>query len=87
MVLEKGNQEILETYEPSKKGRKTYKKKFGARCFLYPKELKYPICHKKTGRVECKGLLAAHNRAMLSVRRKLKPKNIVINGLLKRHEN
>ena len=58
----------------SKKGRKTYKKKFGARCFLYPKGLKYPICHKKTGRVECKGLLAAHNRATLSVRRKLKPK-------------
>ena len=60
--------------KPSKKGRKTYKKKFGAKCFLYPKDLKYPICHKKTGKVECKGLLAAHNRAMLSVRRKLKPK-------------
>jgi len=60
--------------KPSKKGRKTYKKKFGAKCFLYPKDLKYPICHKKTGKVECKGLLAAHNRAMLNVRRKLKPK-------------
>lgn len=60
--------------KPSKKGRKTYKKKFGEKCFLYPKDLKYPICHKKTGKVKCKGLLAAHNRAMLSVRRKLKPK-------------
>ena len=60
--------------KPSKKGRKTYKKKFGAKCFIYPRKLKYPICHKKTGKVECKGLLAAHNRAMLSVRRKLKPK-------------
>ena len=56
------------------KNRKTFKKKYGSRCFLLPKQLKYPICHKKTGKINCKGLLAAHNRAALSIRRKLKPK-------------
>lgn len=56
------------------KNRKTFKKKYGSKCFLLPKQLKYPICHKRTGKVNCKGLLAAHNRAALSIRRKLKPK-------------
>tara|TARA_B100000700_G_C14745647_1_gene715105 strand:- start:65 stop:358 length:294 start_codon:yes stop_codon:yes gene_type:complete len=60
--------------KPSKKGRKTYKKKYGSRCFLLPRQLKYPICDKKTGKMNCKGLLAAHYRASLSIRRKLKPK-------------
>ena len=59
---------------PSKKHLKKYKKKHGSACFLLPKENKYPVCHKRTGRVECKGLLAAHNRAALSIYRKLKPK-------------
>ena len=60
--------------KPSKKGRKTYKKKYGTRCFLLPSQLKYPVCDKKTGKMNCKGLLAAHYRASLSIRRKLKPK-------------
>ena len=60
--------------KPSKKGRKTYKKKYGSRCFLLPSQLKYPVCDKKTGKMNCKGLLAAHYRASLSIRRKLKPK-------------
>ena len=60
--------------KPSKKGRKTYKKKYGSRCFLLPSQLKYPICDKKTGKMNCKGLLSANYRAALSIRRKLKPK-------------
>lgn len=60
--------------KPSNKTRKTYKKKYGTRCFLLPSQDKYPICNKYTGKIECKGLLAAHNRAALSIRRKLKPK-------------
>tara|TARA_Y100000991_G_C21955695_1_gene341964 strand:+ start:515 stop:1531 length:1017 start_codon:yes stop_codon:yes gene_type:complete len=60
--------------KPSKKGRKTYKKKYGSRCFLLPSQLKYPVCDKKTGKMNCKGLLAAYYRASLSIRRKLKPK-------------
>ena len=59
---------------PSKKTLKTYKKKYGKQCFLLPSQNKYPICNKYNGKVSCKGLLAAHNRAMLSVYRKLKPK-------------
>lgn len=60
--------------KPSKKGRKTYKKKYGSRCFLLPSQLKYPVCDKKTGKMNCKGLLSANYRAALSIRRKLKPK-------------
>ena len=60
---------------PSKKHIKTYKKKYGSKCFLLSRENKYPICNKSTGKIECKGLLAAHNRAILSIYRKLKPKS------------
>ena len=42
----------------------TYKRRFGARCFLEPKRLKYPIC--KAGRVSCKALNAAHYYARLN---------------------
>lgn len=59
---------------PAKSTLKKYKKKYGSKCFLLSKENKYPICNKYTGKVSCKGLLAAHYRAMLSVYRKLKPK-------------
>lgn len=59
---------------PSKKTLRQYKKKYGKQCFLLPSQNKYPICNKYSGKVSCKGLLAAHNRAMLSVYRKLKPK-------------
>ena len=60
--------------KPSKKQLKTYKKKHGSSCFLLPRENKYPVCDKRSGNIECKGLLAAHNRAALSIYRKLKPK-------------
>ena len=49
-------------------------KKYGKRCFLLPNELKYPICNKYTGKIECIGLSAAQSRAALSIYRKLKPK-------------
>ena len=48
--------------------------KYGSRCFLLPKQLKYPICNKFTGKIECVGLSAAQSRAALSIYRKLKPK-------------
>ena len=32
--------------------RKNMLKKYGSRCYLLPKELKYPICNKYTG-IEC----------------------------------
>lgn len=69
--------------DPPKRTLKNYKKKYGSRCFLRPRELKYPICDKRNGKVHCKGLLAAHNRAMLSVRRKLKPKKYSYRKLAK----
>jgi len=57
------------------KQRKNMYKRYGKRCFLLPKELKYPVCNKYTGKMECVGLLAAQNRAALSVYRRLKPKS------------
>ena len=73
--------------KPSSKRLKSYKRKFGPSCFLLPKQMKYPICNKKDGKVECKGLLAAHNRAMLSVRRKLKPKTYSYKKMAKKARN
>jgi len=46
------------------KYRKSYKKKYGARCFLQPKTLKYPICTK--GKLDCSGLNAAAYYARLN---------------------
>jgi len=34
-----------------------YKKKYGSRCFLRPRDLAYPIC--SHGKIDCKGLRAA----------------------------
>ena len=41
------------------KSRKTMKQKYGSKCFLEPKRMKYPICSKFTGKQECMGLYAA----------------------------
>lgn len=49
-------------------------KNYKSSCYLLPKYKKYPVCDKYTKKINCKGLLAAHNRAALSIRRKLKPK-------------
>lgn len=38
-------------------------KKFGARCFLGPKSLKFPICAYPSGAISCDGLRAAYVRA------------------------
>ena len=46
------------------KYRKSYKKKYGARCFLRPNTLKYPICSK--GKVNCVALNAAAYYARLN---------------------
>ena len=43
----------------TEQSRKTMKRKYGSRCFLEPKRMKYPICSKFTGKQECMGLRAA----------------------------
>ena len=43
----------------SNKSRKNMKTKYGSKCFLEPKTLKYPICNKFNGKQECMGLYAA----------------------------
>ena len=37
--------------------RSSYKKRYGSRCFLRPKDKKYPIC--TDGKIDCKGVRAA----------------------------
>ena len=56
--------------------RKSYKKKYGSRCFLKPRVEKYPIC--KNGKIDCKGLQSAmyysrllHNKNVTKKARKL----------------
>jgi hypothetical protein len=44
--------------------RKSYKKRYGSRCFLEPKTLKYPICTR--GKLDCRGLNAAYYYARLN---------------------
>ena len=51
------------------KYRKSYKKKYGARCFLQPKTLKYPICTK--GKIDCAALNAAAYYARFNKNKKL----------------
>ena len=43
----------------TQEARKTMKQKYGSKCFLEPKRMKYPICSKFTGKQECMGLYAA----------------------------
>ena len=58
------------------KYRKSYKKKYGSRCFLQPKTLKYPICSR--GKISCAGLNAAayyarfNNKSLLKTIKRLK---------------
>ena len=58
--------------------RKSYKKKYGSRCFLLPKTLKYPIC--SHGKIDCKALNAAqyyarfNNKKLLKTIKRLKRK-------------
>ena len=50
--------------------RKSYKKHYGANCFLDAKRLKYPIC--SNGKINCRALNAAQYYALLN-----KSKNIM----------
>ena len=43
----------------TRRERKHMLRKYGSRCFLLPKELKYPVCNKYTGKIECVGLAAS----------------------------
>uniref|UniRef100_A0A6C0EUR2 Uncharacterized protein n=1 Tax=viral metagenome TaxID=1070528 RepID=A0A6C0EUR2_9ZZZZ len=47
--------------------RKSYKKKYGSKCFL--NNLKYPICSR--GKIDCKGLRAAAYYARLQNNKKI----------------
>ena len=44
--------------------RKSYRKKYGANCYVDPKRLKYPICTR--GKIDCKALNAAEYYARLN---------------------
>ena len=54
--------------------RTAYRKRFGARCYLDPKRLKYPVCTR--GKLDCRALNAAQYYARLNgnraVSRKIK---------------
>ena len=52
--------------------RKSYKKRYGSKCFIEPKRLKYPIC--TSGKVNCKALNAAQYYAILNNKDKLTSK-------------
>jgi hypothetical protein len=53
--------------------RKSYRKKYGSRCFLKPKDLSYPICTQ--GKIDCRGLYAANYYLRLN-KRKTKGKGL-----------
>lgn len=52
--------------------RKSYKKRYGSRCYLRPKNQTYPIC--KKGKIDCKALHAASYYIRLNHEKKLKKK-------------
>jgi hypothetical protein len=49
--------------------RKSYRKRYGSKCFLEPKRLKYPICTR--GKINCKALNAAQYYAIMNNKKKL----------------
>ena len=49
--------------------RRSYKKKYGSRCFLEPNKLKYPICTR--GKINCRALNAAAYYARLNKNKKV----------------
>ena len=68
------------------KERKTMKRKYKSKCFLEPKTMKYPICNKYTGKVDCKGIYAAQYYTNIHNARKLKPRMKYL-GLAKKIES
>ena len=57
------------------KSRKRLKTKYGSQCFLDSKSLKYPICNKYTGKVECIGLSSANYYLKIHLSKAKKLKN------------
>ena len=57
--------------------RKSYKKRFGSRCFLKPRSKKYPIC--KNGIISCIGLRAAmyYGRILRDIRATKKARKLM----------
>ncbi len=49
--------------------RKSYRKRYGSKCFVEPKRLKYPICSR--GKINCKALNAAQYYAILNNKKSL----------------
>lgn len=49
------------------------KRKYNSKCFLEPTEMKYPICNKFDGNVECKGIYAAEYYVNIHKSKKVKP--------------
>jgi hypothetical protein len=60
--------------------RASYKKRYGSRCFLRPKDKTYPIC--KKGFIDCKGLKAASYYVRLNKVKNLTKK---VNALKKKY--
>lgn len=56
----KSNQKTWKNIKPhGNQSRKNMKQKYGNKCFLEPRKMKYPICNKFNGKPECMGLSAA----------------------------
>jgi hypothetical protein len=49
--------------------RTSYKKRYGSRCFLRPRDKAYPICTR--GKIDCKGLRAAQYYSRLNKQKPL----------------
>lgn len=56
----------------SEKSRKTMKKKYGSKCFLDKKRLKYPICNKTNGKINCNGINGANYYININLGKELK---------------
>ncbi len=56
--------------------RTSYKKKYGSRCFLRPRDKTYPIC--KKGVIDCNGLRAASYYIRLNDAKNLKKRAVTL---------
>ena len=54
------------------KSRKNVKTKYGNKCFLDSRRLKYPICSKYSGKINCKGIYGALYYLNLNIAKLLK---------------
>ena len=62
---------------------KSYKKKYGSRCFLRPRDRAYPIC--SHGKIDCKGLRAAQYYLRLNQSKKTRPLTKKLKTLKKKY--